>query len=156
MKLKDQNIKQRHFFIRSYARLEQLKKALIRIKKEDNINSQLSVIGKFSNEKLDKNENELKDYWRTELETTAEFGFFKTPELGSVFIIGSLTPLFLHEVDGKVLGAMSTGFYGILRGLGAYKFQAETYLKALKNGNYLLILRAFDDELIVLEELLQS
>ncbi len=64
--------------------------------------------------------------------------------------------MFLHEIDGKTLGAMSTGPYGIIRGLGGYKLQTETYLKLLNDGSYLLILRGYDDELNALEDILEK
>ncbi len=162
MKVKLRNAEQKHFFIKSYTLLSELRKAVMMIQ-ESALSPNVSILGKFTNEQSFKNEKEqiefekqLKNYWKESLGSMIEFGAFKNPELGTVFIIGALTPMFLHKINGKALGGMSAGFYGILRGLGAYKLQADIYLKALNKGNYLLIVRGYNDELSVIDELLEG
>jgi len=163
IKIKDLNTQQKHFLIKAYPLLWPLEKAIKILNKNRTSNSQLSILGKFTKGYTSKSieeraiyEKEMKIYWNGLLGTSPEFGFFTNPDLGTVFIAGSLTSMFLHEIEGKALGAMSAGSYGILRGLGAYQIQAESFLKLLTNGNYLLIVRGFDDELSVLEELLEN
>lgn len=161
METKSLNIK--HVFFKPYQNLLQLEKAIQRIKEKDhNLNLQISILGKISQYYSD-GENALTatiDAMKLKCEkmlgNTTEFGSFYNSNIGVIFIAGSLTPMFLHKIDGKILGEMSTGPYGILRGLGAYRFQAETYLKALNTRTYLLIIRGFDYELDLVEDALNK
>lgn len=162
MKVKVRNAEQKQFFIKSYTLLSELRKAVMMIQ-DSTLSPNVSILGKFTNEQSFKNEkeqiefeNQLKNYWKELLDSSIELGAFKNPELGTVFIIGALTPMFLHNINGKALGGMSAGFYGILRGLGAYKLQADIYLKTLNKGNYLLIVRGYNNELRVIDELLED
>jgi len=161
IKTKDLKTQQKHFLIKAYPHSSQLEIAIKKIKENSTSNLQLSILGKFTKEYISKSkeeraiyEKELKHYWNGLLGSSQEFGLFKNPELGTVFIAGSLTSMFLHKIEGKALGAMSAGSYGILRGLGAYQLQAESYLKLLTKGSYLLIVRGYDDELNSLEVIL--
>ncbi len=162
MKTKVLNTVKKYFFFKTYPHLWQLEKAIKIINENDAFNSQLSILGKFTQEQAENEKKpfterkNFKPYWQELLGTSVDFGFFSNPEIGTIFIVGSLTSMFLHEIDGKALGAMSTGLYGIIRGLGGYKLQAETYLKLLNGGSYLLILRGYDDELNVLEDILEK
>lgn len=83
-----------------------------------------------------------------------KFDFFFNPEIGDLFITGPLSSIFLNDLEGKYLGALSTGPFGILRGLGISKEKATDYLTALKNGGYLIIVRAYDHDLEILENLI--
>ncbi len=162
MKTRILNIDKKRFLFKEYLHLRQLERAVNIIKKNEPPNLQISILGKFiqecsNDEKESVNKRTtIEGYWKDLLDSSTDFGFFSNPEMGTIFIAGSLTSMFLHEVEGKALAIMSTGPYGILRGLGASQLQTETYLKALNKGSYLLIVRGFDDELTVLEELLES
>lgn len=161
MKTDSSNIK--HVYFKCYQNLSQVKKAVQSInKKNHNLSVQLSILGKIS-ENYSNDEKELTATINgTKLEcekilgNATEFGGFYNTTIGVVFIAGALTPMFLHKIDGKILGEMSTGLYGILRGLGAYQFQAETYLEALKTGTYLLIVRGFDNDLDLVDAALNK
>ena len=97
---------------------------------------------------------DLKEYWKGSLGDSSEFALFCNPEIGTLFIAGSLVSQFIHDMDGKMLGEMTSGPYGILRGLGITKKDSALFLKALNDGSLLLILRAYDYELKRMEALL--
>ncbi|WP_445957809.1 hypothetical protein [Yeosuana sp.] len=149
-------------FFKEYKNLNQIKKTLKRVKEYHTSNIQVSILGKFPKNNsddmklLEKDIRDMHVYWRKVLGTSFDFGSFKNPEVGVVFIAGPLTSLFLNDINGKSLGTMTTGIYGVLRGLGANLFQAETYLKALNNNEYLLIMRGFDYDLYGMENLLKK
>ena len=98
-------------------------------------------------EKASRQKAVLKKYWDQLLGEGADFGFFSNPEIGTVFIVGPLSTMFLHDVDGKKLGAMSEGPYGILRGMGAGKTNVAKYLNKLNDGSYILLVRGPSYEL---------
>ena len=124
MRAKINTQKQKHFLIKSYRHLWQLEEVIEEIRKSATAALQLSVLGKLeqdcvSNDKeIIRAKNELKHYWKESLGPASDFGLFCNPAIGTLFIVGSLVSLFLHDIDGKVLGEMSSGPYGILRGLG--------------------------------------
>lgn len=84
---------------------------------------------------------ELKTYWENLLGQNTKFGFFQNPEIGTTFVAGPLSELFLRDVDGKKLGAMTVGPYGSLRGLGNEEPIAADHIKKLNEGRYLLFVR---------------
>ncbi|QCX38580.1 hypothetical protein FF125_09100 [Aureibaculum algae] len=158
-----QHPKKKHILIKSFSQLQKLITAIDILKNDSEINSQLSILSMFTNEQSFKNkkdqiqfEKQLKEYWKKVLGSAIEFGIFKNPEIGTVYIIGSLTSLFMHEINGKALGGISVGLNGILRGLGAGKTNADTFIEMLHNGNYLLIIRGFDDDLHHLKTALEE
>ncbi|MBJ2175689.1 hypothetical protein JBL43_15660 [Aureibaculum sp. A20] len=158
-----QHAKKKHIFIKSYSQLGKLVTSIDLLKKDSEIDSQLSILSMFTNEQSFKHkkdqvqfEKQLKEYWKKVLESSIEFGVFKNPEIGTVYIIGSLTSLFMHEINGKALGGISVGLNGILRGLGAKKTHVDTFMEMLNNGDYLLIIRGFDDDLHHLETALED
>ena len=76
-----------------------------------------------------------------------------------MYIAGPLVAMFLQDIDGKKLGTLSGGPYGILRGLGIDAEKVATALKVLENGGYLLTIRGkeadlrhFEDQLIPIEK----
>jgi len=160
MKTRILKITKKGFLFKEYLQLLQLEKAVNIIKKNDPSNLQISILGKFirehSNDEIESVSKRItiEGYWKDLLDSSTDFGFFSNLEMGTIFIAGALTSMFLHEVDGKALATMSTGPYGILRGLGASQLQTETYLKALNKGSYLLIVRGTDNKLKVLEDIL--
>jgi hypothetical protein len=111
----------------------------------------------ISNDKeIIKAKNELKHYWKGSLGPASDFGLFCNPAIGRLFIIGSLVSLFLHDMDGKVLGEMSSGPYGILRGLGRAEKNTSVFIKNLNENYFLLILRGYNNQLDSMEELIES
>ena len=85
----------------------------------------------------------------------SKFNSYFNPEIVHIFIIGPLSSIFLNDLEGKSLGALSMGPYGILRGLGISRKMANAHLSALKKGGYLLIVRGFEDQLEDLKNLLE-
>ena len=83
-----------------------------------------------------------------------EYDYFYNPEIGYIFVIGPLTSIFLNDLEGKILGAISAGPYGILRGLGISSKEATAHIEALKKDGYLLIVRGYDDDLDILDNIL--
>ena len=88
-------------------------------------------------------------YWINLLGGNTAFGFFINPEIGTVFVAGPLSELFLLDIDSKKLGELTEGPYGILRGLGIEEAVAAKYIKQLNEGLCLLLIRTtttnFDD-----------
>ena len=117
------------------------------------------IIGKMQSINSDTNFKpswmDLKNYCTNELHLSSNFGMVSNPEIGTLFIAGFLAPMFLQEIDGKKIGSLSTGLYGILRGLGIDQNSVVTYSKALHTNNFLLIIRGNKDEMIALETLLK-
>lgn len=146
----------KHFFIQSYGRLWQLERAIELVKKISFENVQISVLGKVSQkciltDKVIRVKEELKMYWKESLGVDSDFGIFCNPEMGTLFIAGNLVSQFLHDIDGNILGEMSSGPYGIFRGLGIGETDTAKYLKLLNNYQFLLILRGNDQQLDVLK-----
>ena len=141
------NTEPKEIYFKAYNKLSKVENA-IKLLKEENIPFlQVSVLGKVSQFKRDKAIKSSKDiaiiklYWKGLLSKTVNFGTFYNQESGSIFIVGALVSTFLHKINGKSLATLSSGSYGIFRGIGLSDIQATTYVKLLNRGNYLLILR---------------
>ncbi len=151
---------QKHVLLKAYSHLNQIDQALkiVRIKTAGDI--QISVLGKKNftllkrGSKPFQNKKELKNYWTQALGMKTDFGFFSNPEIGTIFIAGPLTSMFMHDIDDKKLGAMTDGPYGILRGLGIDSEQSAEYIKILSKGGYLLMVRGYDSDLNRLKDAL--
>lgn len=153
MKSKSQDTNQKRVFLKSYSKFQQIEKIVKALKLSENSNLQVSIIGKFDQENL----NDVKELiaLEDEMETKCkalfahpiDFGILSNPEIGTIFITGFLVSMFLQEIELKKIGAMLTGPYGILRGLGIDQESTTKALKALYDGNYLIILRGYDIEL---------
>lgn len=83
----------------------------------------------------------LQVYWQKLLGPNTEFGCFYNAEIGTIFIAGALTDVFMYNIKGKRLGELSGGPYGILRGLGIPEEAATTQIKDLNEGHYLLMIQ---------------
>ncbi|MFT6796850.1 MAG: hypothetical protein ACJART_001996 [Maribacter sp.] len=153
-------LEQKHFSIKSYQQLGQLEEVIQEIRKHTIVQLELSVLGKTAHgcvshdKETEKAQKELKHYWEDSLGPTSDFGLFCNPELGTLFIAGSLASQFLNNMDGKALGEIRSGPYGILRGLGIAEKDATNYIKDLNEGYFLLILRGYNYELDIMEEVL--
>lgn len=153
--------KNKSIFFKAFNDLWNLEEAIKVIDERKLMDSQLSILGKLMLKESsyigidDKEVIKMNLYSKKILGSSTNFGVFNNPDIGVVFIAGFLTEIFLYEINKKPLGALSTGPYGILRGVGAHPAQTSSYLKSLKNDNYLLILRGVDFELVELEEVLE-
>ena len=122
----------------------------------------ITVVGKvaqfYSNDDSDdyKNLATLKMYWNQLLGGSTTFASFKNAVLGNIFIAGPLASTFLGEVNGKTLGTLSVGPYGIMMGMGATVLQAKTFIEMLHNGCYLLLLRGQEQDLEQYKNILEK
>lgn len=147
MKLGKYNAKQKEVYFKAYQELSELDIALKYLNEENSSRFQVSILGKvgkfFSDNGMGLLEDNkiIKGYWKDVFGKSVNFGRFYNPESGSVFIVGALVTIFLHKINGKSLATLSSGPYGIFRGIGVSETQATTYLKLLNHGSYLLIIR---------------
>lgn len=162
MSAENNNPTQRHIYFKAYNQLHLLEKALNNLKQQGFLGPKISILGKvdqFYHEKnmdATKDVDSLKKYWKNTFDVATPYGSLYNPEIGNIFFVGILTSIFLNKVDGKTLGMLSVGPYAILRGLGASGKQSENYLKTLKSGSYLLIVRGYDAELENYKKLLDD
>lgn len=156
------NYIKKQVYFKAYKNLSQLENALNLLKEENTFRFQVSILGKvtqfFSDKDIETTSDTgvIKTYWKDLLGKTVHFGSFYNTESGFLFVAGALTPAFLYEINGKSLVTLSSGPYGILRGLGMSGAKATNYLKLLNNGNYLLIFRDYKTKIQELDELLNS
>ncbi|WP_452229141.1 MULTISPECIES: hypothetical protein [unclassified Lacinutrix] len=148
MKTKETN--QKRVFLKSYPNFQQIEKTIKALKLSQNKDVQVSIIGKFNPDYLEDRkkqialENEMEKKCKALFAYPIDFGILSNPEIGTIFITGFLVSMFLQEIERKEIGAMLTGPYGILRGVGIDQESATMSLKALQLGNYLIILRGFE------------
>ncbi len=120
----------------------------------------LSILGKTNILNSAQNKGQIntgiaiKDHLSKIIKVAMECDYFYNPEIGYIFIIGPLTSIFLNDLEGKTLGAISAGPYGILRGLGISPKEATAHIEALKIGGYLLIVRGYDNDIDTLENVM--
>ncbi len=156
------NPQQKQIYFKAYDHLSLLEDALKNIKEQVSTDFQISILGQVVQFYQDRGIEVLKDtdaielYWKKTLDNTFAFGSLYNLEIGEVFIVGALASTFLYEVDGKTLGMLSVGPYGILRGMGASENQVVTHLKLLKEGSYLLIMRGIETELESYKRILEE
>lgn len=160
MILANYNTKQIYF--KAYQHLSQLENALKYLNSEDSCNFQISILGRTSQFYQDKDIEVAKDitlikeHWKNLLGNSVNFGSFYNPQIGTVFIVGNLVSTFLHQINGKPLATLSSGSYGIFRGIGASEIEATNYIKLLNTGDFLLVFRGFEEELHNLDTLLNT
>lgn len=153
---------QKIFYIRVLENLLQVETAVGIIKDTISESMEFSILGKlephqFNNKKiLVEKRRSLRLYWGSLLGKETYVGFFAHPEIGYVYVIGPLVPMFLYDVNGNKLGALSGGTYGILRGFGIGPVDAIYFLDKLDKGSYLFILRAFEGEMHGIKRLLNQ
>ncbi len=140
---------QKSFYIKALDDLTQVEKVIDMIRSDIEANIELSILGKlnnddFTNKKtLVKKRSDLRTYWGELFGKKTDIGFFSHPDIGNVYIIGPLVPMFLYDVSGKKLGALTGGTYGILRGFGIGPKETMDFLNILDKGAYLLILKGY-------------
>lgn len=152
MKSVSSDSKQKDTLIKRYEHLWQVEQAIHIILASNTEPLHPSVLGTINKKNKDDEQlltikGELEDFCKNLLDPLMNFGFLKVPEIGLVFAAGPLAKILLNRVEGKAIGEMSTGIYGVLRGLGASQFQATEYIKILKNGGYLVATRSYPNVL---------
>lgn len=153
MKTIHNKLEKRNFLIRSYPNLGKLEVAIGELLKNNSANLQLSVLGKLTEDLVLESKEaitaktDLQDFLKRVLEPNTEFAVFCNHEIGTIFIAGFLVPQFLHDMNGKVLGALPSGPYGIIRGLGITEANANDHIMDLNKKCLLLILRGFTKDL---------
>jgi len=151
-KPENSELKQRRVLLKKYSTPHQLEQLLTLLKRQSAA-VQLTLLGKVTTAADHKNETDhewLDDFvtrWRKFATTPIEYGVVTNPEIGTIFIVGSFADMFLQEINGKKIGSMTTGIYGVLRGLGIDQEAVNAYINALSDGTYLIILRGYDYEL---------
>lgn len=160
MPSKEHKTQQKLFVIRTYPSLLQIETVLSTIAQEKNIPLQLSILGKLTTNKtitkkgLEKIIADIKQQLSAVLGKEFQFGYFHNPEIGSLFIAGHLTPTFLNKVDERELASLPAGLAGIFRGLGINIEDINSYLTALKNDSYCLIIRGESSVLATVKPML--
>jgi hypothetical protein len=149
----------KHFFSKIYLDSFHILEAAEIISNES-ADYEISILGKTNILNSAQNKGEIntgiaiKDHLSKITKAVMECDYFYNPEIGYIFITGPLTSIFLNDMDGKTLGAISAGPYGILRGLGIPPKQASAHIKALKKGGYLLIARGYNNDIDTVENIL--
>ena len=161
METKNPNIEQKQIFFKVYQNLLQLENAIQIIKEKDsNSKLQISILVKITknNSTKEKISKATIDVMKMDCEKilgdTVAFGSFYDSNIGEVFIVGALAPIFLYKIGGKVLAEMSTGIYGVLRGLGASRIDTEVFLKHINTRSCILIMRGYDYDFELVEDVL--
>ncbi|MBC8757642.1 hypothetical protein H2O64_23440 [Kordia sp. YSTF-M3] len=157
----EDKIKSKQFLIKIYPNLLQIEKVIRNIVQHKNgLQLQVSILGKLASNYSDK-ENALdekikKIRWELAgfLGKHIQFGYFNNSEIGILFIVGHLTETFLCKIDGKELGSLPIGLFGIFRGIGIKLGDINRYIKELQNANLLLIIRGEKESLIAIENLM--
>ncbi|WP_138111177.1 hypothetical protein [Maribacter sp. ACAM166] len=130
-----------------FAQLTEVERAIKNSTKTNDTETQLTLLVKLDGAnyadigRYEEKNNKLESYLKALLGPNTEFGFFYNREIGTIFVAGSLSEQFLHDIDGKKIGELSEGPYGILRGLGISAPEATDAVKRLGKGKYLLLVR---------------
>lgn len=134
-------------FLKRYNKISELEQALIAVRQMNFNRIAISVIGNLGDDNMNAskepelNENELQLFFRKLLGENTDFDTFYNPELGHLFVAGSLVATFLNPIGKSTIGVLSGGPYGILRGLGVSESEAVVSIKKLGNGTYLFVVR---------------
>jgi len=153
MKTNIQEKIEKQVFIKSYPEFLLVEKAVKVIHQNKNTHLQISILGKIiKHNKVDeKKHSEAKEILEAKCKSLfkfpIDFGMLTNPKIGNIFIAGFLVGTFLQEVEKETIGSLSTGPYGILRGLGIDKDCTTYYIRALQKGSYILIVRGYANEI---------
>lgn len=148
--------KKKFVYLKAYKELSDIEDA-VKIVQDSSLDIQLTVlrkIGEKGRDGLEPQEKRLESYWNRLLGDYSRFGLLSSPEMGRFYIAGELADIFLHEIDGRPIGEMSTGIYGVLRGMGFHRSTVDIYLKDLLAGQYLLISRGLNAQINDIQRLL--
>lgn len=156
------NSKQKQVFLKCYGQKAQLEKAIRAILRGNLNKTRISILGKFlddrGSESNDRSDGSalLSNFFKELLGEEMNWGTFYSPEIGSVFVTGFLVSIFQSRVGDKMLGELSVGPYGILRGLGVSEVETTLNVNKLKKGDYLLLIRSNLFEIGKLENILKK
>tara|TARA_R110000868_G_scaffold257374_3_gene514479 strand:+ start:4331 stop:4822 length:492 start_codon:yes stop_codon:yes gene_type:complete len=162
MSSKKHNTQQKLFVIRTFQSLSQIETVLNNIAQKNNTSLQLSILGQITTDKtitkkeLKKIIANIKQQLSAVLSKQFQFGYFHNAEIGTLFIAGHLTPTFINKINERELASLPTGLIGIFKGLGINTEEINSYLTALKNENYCLIIRGESSLLANIEPMLSS
>ncbi|MGO3719883.1 MAG: hypothetical protein ACTJGD_11160 [Mesonia hippocampi] len=162
MIIEDAYMKQKQAVFQTFQNTTEIEKAFQLLKAESLSKLETSLLSKFAHEHSNTTAPKetkvkiIKQFCKKLMGHSVSFDSFNNSELGTVFIAGPLVTIFLREVSGKPLAAMSSGPYGIFRGLGATEAQATQLVKTLSSGSYVLIFRGYKKELHLLEDKLKQ
>ena len=143
MEAKILNTVKPHVFFKTIAQLIYVER-WVEFLAENASDAHVTVVFKLGQRNLDKLDSlvlksKLERYWKRVLGPTTEFGQFYNQEIGTVFITGPYAAMFVQEVDGKKLGALSEGLFGILRGMGLNREETFHAIEKLREGQYLVL-----------------
>lgn len=162
MKKKGPNTKQKKVFFKTYQNLSEIENSIGFIKTFRTSMFEVSILGKFNEEytnnptALEKEIKSKESYCKKILGNSIEYDSFNNTEIGAFFVAGSLVGTFRQEVGGKPLANISSGVYGIFRGIVANESKALKYFKMLDIGYYLLIIRGLENEIEPIVNILES
>ncbi len=153
-------VQQKRIGVRIYPRVSHIETVVSSITQKNNAPLQLSILGTLTTNKtitkkeFEKTLADIKQQLSAVLGKQFNFGYFHNPEIGSLFIAGHLTPTFLDKVDERELASLPAGLLGILKGLGIDVEEINSFLTALKNNSYCLIVRGESGVLASIEPIL--
>jgi len=155
----DKQSQQRTTFIKDYSDFNQIEKALFNLTHNKNFISQFSIIGKLSDEnyptqRFTNGRFLIEDRLKKVLDTSIHYGKVVNSKIGTLIITGFLASYFLQEVEGRTLGSLSEGPYGIIRGLGFSNEETVYFIKAVDAGHFLLLIRDYQYRLNELKKTL--
>ena len=132
-----------HVFFKTIARLIFVER-WVEFLAENVSDAHVTVMFKLGQGDLDKLDSvvlksKLERYWKEVLGPKTEVGQFYNQEIGTVFIAGPYAAMFVQEVNGKKLGALSEGLFGILRGMGLDRQETYKAIEKLREGQYLVL-----------------
>jgi|TARA_B110000116_G_C16691458_1_gene515421 hypothetical protein len=156
MSSKKHKIPQKLFVLKTYKNLSQIETVLINIAQKNDHPFQLSILAKLTSNKNGhkKLKADIKKQLSTILGAKFQLGFFFNPEIGSLFIAGHLTPMFLTKVNNKELASLPAGISALFRGLGINTKYINGLLTELKNNSYCLIIRGERTAFTIIESIL--
>ncbi len=156
------NTVQKRVYLKVFKQFSQLEKAIQFAKNQGIFLTNLTIVKRLSlmyllDSKAGVLELEkLKFQCERIVRVPIKSGIIISQEFGTIFIAGKLTPMFLYEVKGKPIGEMSTGIYGVLRGLGVTQANLDLQLDAFKRDSFMLIVREEESLLINFEGSLRN
>ena len=102
--------------------------------------SQVSLLGRINPPVQEIHSKSSQDLTKV-LSSEKEVGFFLIPEIGKLFIIGSLTFLLMEIVGLKISGVSNNDISNLLAGLGLTAEEVREKENDLKDGKHLIIVR---------------
>ncbi len=148
---------QKRIFLKVFEQFSELEKTMNKLKIQGISTENLTILKKMDLALIYASQTQpeiekLEFQYENIFEAPVKTGIIKSQEFGTIFIGGNLTSIFLYEVKGKPIGEMSTGIYGVLRGLGATRANLNLQLNSFQKQPFMLIVRAEESLVAKLEE----